>query len=183
MTNRGQRLEPMGEDHYWQIIDQSLQEGPHQSWQEHFLVHKLQEFSLEELIGYELRTELLMGATFTSDLWCAAHLMNNGCSNDSFDYFRYWLISRGNNVFRDALRDPDTLVVQIDSNKQFYDFERFGYIAHTVFEQKTGENLYDYTRISLQHGGRVTIVLTWDADKPETMRAICPRLFSRMRDY
>jgi hypothetical protein len=180
MITKKSGFDPMDEEKYWQIIKESLKEGSYQSYQEHYLVHKLQKCSLEEIACYQLRTELLMGASFLSDLWCAASLMNNGCSNDGFDYFRCWLISRGKEVYQEALQKADSLVTQIDPSKQFYDFERFGYIAHSVFEQKTGENLYDYIREDMNHGGRSKIVFTWDAEEPETMRAICPRLFEKM---
>jgi hypothetical protein len=28
-------------------------------------------------------------------MWVAAYLMNGGCSDDGFDYFRGWLIAQG----------------------------------------------------------------------------------------
>ncbi len=37
-------------------------------------------------------------------------IMMNGCSDDSFDYFRGWLIAQGKDVYHAALRDPDSLV-------------------------------------------------------------------------
>jgi hypothetical protein len=180
MIRSDHKLGPMSEEQYWQIIAESIKEGPYQSWQEHFLVHKLKTFTVEELVGYELRTELLMHASYTANLWCAADLLNNGCSDDGFDYFRYWLISRGKKVYHDSLQNPDSLVAQIDERKQFYDFEKFGYIAHKVFEQKTDGNLYDYIRDGLPHSREPEIQLTWDSEKPETMRAICPQIFDRM---
>lgn len=39
----------------------------------------------------------------------AAYLVNGGCSDDGFDYFRGWLIARGREVFEDVLADPDAI--------------------------------------------------------------------------
>jgi len=107
--------------------------------------------------------------------------MNRGCSDDGFHYFRCWLISRGKKTYHDALSNPDTLAAHIDPSKQFYDFERFGYIPSKVFEQKTGEDLHEYCKEEneLDDWNR-DIQFTWDSDKPETLQVICPKLFDRM---
>ncbi|NRQ30770.1 DUF4240 domain-containing protein [Nonomuraea sp. NN258] len=51
----------------------------------------------------------LMAASYRNPLWAAAYLINGGCSDDLFDYFRGWLISQGREVFERAVADPDTL--------------------------------------------------------------------------
>jgi len=43
------------------------------------------------------------------DLWGAAYLINGGCSDDGFDYFRGWLIAQGREVFERTVADPDAL--------------------------------------------------------------------------
>jgi hypothetical protein len=52
----------------------------------------------------------LMTESCTAPLWAAAHLINGGCSDDGFDYFRGWLIAQGREVFERAVADPDALV-------------------------------------------------------------------------
>lgn len=51
----------------------------------------------------------LMAESFTNPLWAAAYVINGGCSDDGFDYFRGWLILQGRDVFERAVADPDTL--------------------------------------------------------------------------
>ncbi|WP_188930070.1 DUF4240 domain-containing protein [Puia dinghuensis] len=177
MTNEKNSFEPMDEEKYWQIIDQSLKEGPYQSYQEQYLIHKLRKLSIVEIVKFELRTDELMHNSRTNQLWCAASLLNDGCSDDAFDYFRYWLISRGNKVYHDALKNPDSLIEEIIPNKQYYRFETFGYMAYKVFTEKTGGNLCDYIQDDRKHNKRTNIVFTWSYEEPETMRAICPNLF------
>lgn len=45
----------------------------------------------------------------TWDLWAAAFVMNGGCSDDGFLYFRLWLVAQGREVFEEAVRNPDSL--------------------------------------------------------------------------
>ncbi|MEZ0112856.1 hypothetical protein ABH920_006880 [Catenulispora sp. EB89] len=51
----------------------------------------------------------LMADSFQDSLWAAAYVINGGCSDDGFDYFRGWLILQGRELFEQALRDPDSL--------------------------------------------------------------------------
>lgn len=51
----------------------------------------------------------LMARSYTNPLWAAAYVVNGGCSDDGFDYFRGWLILQGREVFERAMADPDAL--------------------------------------------------------------------------
>jgi hypothetical protein len=46
---------------------------------------------------------------YTWDIWGAAYVIEDGCSDDCFQDFRIYLISLGRDVFERALRDPDSL--------------------------------------------------------------------------
>lgn len=39
----------------------------------------------------------------------AAFVVMGGCSDDGFDYFRGWLISRGEEVFNQVIKNPEFL--------------------------------------------------------------------------
>jgi hypothetical protein len=51
----------------------------------------------------------LMADSYTNPLWAAAYVINGGCSDDGFDYFRGWLIAQGDEVFDRVVADPDAL--------------------------------------------------------------------------
>ncbi|WP_434442751.1 DUF4240 domain-containing protein [Lentzea sp. E54] len=51
----------------------------------------------------------LLAASYRNPLWAAAYLINGGCSDDGFDYFRGWLLTQGEEVYDAALADPDSL--------------------------------------------------------------------------
>jgi hypothetical protein len=51
----------------------------------------------------------LRACSYGWQLWHAAYLINGGCSDDGFEYFRGWLLTQGREVFERAVADPDTL--------------------------------------------------------------------------
>ena len=51
----------------------------------------------------------LMADSYLRPLWAAAYLVNGGCSDDGFEYFRGWLIMQGSEVYERVVADPDAL--------------------------------------------------------------------------
>lgn len=173
----------MDEALYWQIIHNSLRQTNNQEEQERYLVAKLTEHAPSDIIGFRLRTDKLLYDTYNSRMWCAGYIMNGGCSDDGFEYFRCWVISRGEETYYKALKNPDSLVNEISDVVEYFDFESFWYVALEAFEAKTGKNLYDYIdydRFVYGEGKYPAIELTWEEDKPETLKAVCPKLFKKM---
>jgi hypothetical protein len=78
----------------------------------------------------------------------AAYVVHGGCSDDGFEYFRRWLISRGRDVYEPALADPDNLA-QLEvrpGTDGVWEFELIYYVAQQVFEEKGGEDdVRDYS--------------------------------------
>src|SRR5262249_58406734 len=84
--------------------------------------------------------EKLVGA-YTWDLWGAAYLINGGCSDDGFHYFRAWLISRGQAVYEGAVQNPDSLAGLTDPERDDYEFEDLWHIPQDVYKELTGEEM------------------------------------------
>lgn len=172
----------LDEEQYWALIDASLKATHKQGAQEQYLVKELGRLTPREIIGFHLRTGKLLYDTYTSPMWCAAYIMNGGCSDDGFRYFRHWLISRGKETYYRAKEKPDNLVAEAVRGRDSYEFEGFGYVALNAFEAKTGKDLYDYiddTRFTTREGQYPPIQLTWKEGDPESMKKICPKLFER----
>jgi hypothetical protein len=174
--------EMLDEDKFWLIIDNSLKKSENQNDQEKILVKEIEQLSPKEMIGFRLRTDKLLYDTYNSDMWCAGYIMNGGCSDDGFEYFRCWLISRGKNTYYKAKLNPDYLVNEISKDSEIYDFESFWYVALTAFKNKTGKELYDYIdndKFTTNEGNYPKFKFTWQEDNPESMRKICPRLYQK----
>ena len=178
--------ELMGEDQFWQIVADSLANSHDQDSQQAYLVKSLEQLAPAEIVSFRLRTDKLLYDTYTSEMWCAAYIMNGGCSDDGFEYFRLWMISRGREVYEKAKSDPDSLISEVDENAEFYDFESFWYVALTAFKnKKTGKDLYDYIdyeNFKFGEGNYQQFDLTWTEDDPESTKKICPKLFERNRN-
>lgn len=87
-----------------------------------------------ELQSFQSHYDRQIAAAYRWDLWAAAYIINGGCSDDGFRYFRDWLISEGGRVFEKALKDPDSLadLPHVDPAE----LESFGYVALDLHEEK-----------------------------------------------
>lgn len=174
--------EMLDETLFWSMVDASLKNTKSQDEQEAFLIQALEKLTPKEMIGFRLRTDQLLYDTYNSHLWCAGYLMNGGCSDDGFEYFRNWIISRGKEVYEQAKINPDSLISQKDqAEDDLFDFESFWYVALEAFENQTGEELYDYIdddNFELTEGNYPSFEFDWTDEQPESMQQLCPQLFA-----
>jgi hypothetical protein len=105
------------------------------------LVARLVTLPDADLRDFEVILNRLLRDAYRWDLWGAAYLINGGCSDDGFEYFRCWLIAQGRATYAEALRDPDTLAdhpaVREDED---CDCELLLYAAGEAYENRTGND-------------------------------------------
>ena len=102
--------EMLDEDFFWKIVQSSIDNSKNQEAQEKYLINEISKLTPKQIIGFRLRTDKLLYDTYNSEMWCAGYIMNDGCSDDGFEYFRNWVISRGKDVYYKAKENPDTLL-------------------------------------------------------------------------
>lgn len=121
----------------------------------------------EEIIAFQTIIDELLAQSYTWELWAAGYLINGGCSDDMFDYFRAWLISQGEGIFTDALRDPETLADYPDEFPEEVECEAFLYVAVQAYQKKTGQEIYsrlpDSMPVTEPRGTR------WEEEAVETL--------------
>jgi hypothetical protein len=88
----------------------------------------------------------LMTDSYRHPLWAAAYLVNGGCSDDGFDYFRGWLIMQGREVYERVVADPDALadlaaIRGKAPSRRPVECEDTLYIASRAYRATTGEEL------------------------------------------
>jgi hypothetical protein len=121
----------------------------------------------------------VLASSYTTDLWGAAYLINGGCSDDGFDYFRGWLMSQGRDVYERIVGDPDGLaelppvIRAVRSNLELESEDMLGTVW-SAYRQKTGEDLPT---------GYFTILYPdldplWDFDDDEQIATRLPALYS-----
>ena len=177
--------EMMDEEQFWAIVQTAVDEaGDDEDEYLEVVKRELSKLSLKEMIGFRLRTDKLLYDSYTSEMWCAGYLMNGGCSDDGFEYFRLWVISRGRKVYEAAMANPDNLIDYIgdDDEMDFFEFELFWYVALEAFEEAVDAELYDYVdddNFKTCEGNYPNFEFNWEEDDPESMQKLCPRLFEK----
>jgi Protein of unknown function (DUF4240) len=102
----------MDTQRFWQLIEAARVQAADPGDGEAVAVRAavlLAVFPREEIVAAERVLSGLMADSYRTSLWAAAYVINGGCSDDGFDYFRGWLIARGREAFDQAVADPDAL--------------------------------------------------------------------------
>jgi len=133
----GQRMVPMTEAQFWSLIDQSRSDDPDQ--QIELLRANLAKLTPDEVVAFEATFDALMRHSYRCDLWGAAYVAMGGASDDGFEYFRLWLISRGQQTFSKVLSDPDALADIAPDDPMLLEFEAIAYVASDIWSSKTGK--------------------------------------------
>ena len=144
------------------------------------LRHRLVKLSEEELRSFDRVFWELMDESYRADLWGAAYIIKGGCSDDSFDYFRAWLIMQGQQAYTEALRNPDGLAPRARRGQEVgdeFEFEDVLSIASEIYETKTGRSDF-YQNQPAHEASLVGDLDAWsDVDSTaENTRRLYPRL-------
>ena len=146
-------------DQFWQFIDTAkAKAGPGTEARVDALRSVLGDLGPSDLQSFQNHYDQQIRASYRWDLWAAAYIINGGCSDDGFRYFRDWLISEGRTVFEKALKDPDSLadLPHIDPAE----LESFGYVVLDLYEEKgMGKLGRDFAREDGDPAGE-----TWEED-------------------
>ena len=125
----------MNEKKFWQLISTVKNEaGAYVESRPEVLQQHLSVLEPVEIQGFQQRYEALLLEANSWALWGAASIMNGGCSDDGFKYFRDWLISEGEAVFKEALVNPDSLAAV--PRRDYFELELFGYAALKAYAAK-----------------------------------------------
>jgi hypothetical protein len=133
---------------------------------------RLAKLAPEEIRDFHRLFNRKLADAYTWDLWGAAYLINGGCSDDGFHYFRAWLISRGRTVYEAAVANPDSLVRLTDPDRDDYEFEDLWGLALDAYKEITGQDMppVDFQWPSKPRGRR------WDFGDDEQVTRRFPRL-------
>jgi hypothetical protein len=69
-------------------------------------------------------------------------VIHGGCSDDGFEHFRRWLVSRGRKAYEAALSNPDSLA-DLDlapmGPEGYWEFEEIYCVTGEIFEESGGD--------------------------------------------
>jgi hypothetical protein len=178
-------------EQFWDIIDEARNTTG--KWQDMFepLAEILLALEEPDIIRW---CQIFMEYEELADknkLQAAAAMIKNGCSDECFLEFRYWLIAQGKDVFMNALADPDSLadiagvrayrreLIASDLIHPLYGyinppyFEEIEYAANQAYQCKEENNgsiydVIDENPLSEQEKENIKGEITYAADIDDT---------------
>jgi len=151
----------MTKELFWKIIDEANAETDPNDQEKMLksIADKLSKLTAKEIASWKNIQTYYIKLADRVDLQQAAVQNNIYLSDDSFYYFRAWLLSKGKDTFAQVLRDPSKLSRFIEDPGAVY-FERFSYITHDVYREAAFAEEYGTD-------GMVRFEQDWKAQNPE----------------
>jgi hypothetical protein len=176
----------MTRDEFWEHIRASRRVDPEEHAER--LAKRLAKLPVGEILDFDRWWDVALNQSYRWDLWGAAYVIDGGCSDDGFDYFRGWLILQGRKVFEAAVKNPDTLAGVVDPDEGFIEYQgRPGWdawFAKTGTEQNDAG--YDALLAACEAHSPKRLVprmgRRWDFDDDEQVRKRLPRLAKKYLD-
>ncbi len=165
----------MDDDAHWALVDRARAEAGDDSPEtvSETLVSLLVQLPPAQVVEAGEAYERISRRGYRWPLWGAAYMLNGGCGDDGFDYFRGWLVSRGRAVFEAALADPESLAVVVTTD-ELYEVECEDVLgaAWEAHQQLTGRDLPP----SSSPEPLPDLGEGWDFDDEDEMRRRYPRI-------
>ncbi len=159
----------MNRDGFWKIIDQARESADSIDDLAPKVLTKLKELNAEEIVCFAQIMSELVVESYRWDLWAVAYIINGGCGDDGFEYFRGWLLAQGRKRFESALNNPEDIGGWAKPGE--CECEDILYVGYDAYSEKTGEDL-PAERIKVQYPSEPSGE-PWEEDQLE-------RLFPRL---
>jgi len=173
----------MTEDRFWALIARTTVREADPERQLEALRQALRELTPAEIEAFERAFQREQRRAYAWDLWGAVYVLHGGASDDGFEYFQRWLISKGREVFEAAVADPDSLADMLAPDTQGpCEFEGFAYVAGGVWGEKTGIDPWKDPEASFPYTGAPPAAEPSGAPFEEDERSLAkryPKLWAR----
>lgn len=135
----------MDKTEFWKLIEYSIAKSNNDILlQEETIVEKLVTYNPEQIIEFEkIFRELIIQAD-DFKIMAAQKIIEGYVSDDSYLYFRCWLIGKGEKIYKETLKNPEFLAENINQDEETY-FEGLMYVATSAYKIKTGKKEEDET--------------------------------------
>jgi hypothetical protein len=140
-TSTPQAKAGMDEAAFWALNDETRQAGGGDTErQSGLLEERLTELPAQQIAEFGRIYHDIDQRAYTWDLWGAAYVIEDGCSDDCFRDFRAYLISLGHGAYSAALRDPDSIAPVVE-DAEAGDWENADDVAPDAYEEVAGEDI------------------------------------------
>jgi hypothetical protein len=167
----------MDEARFWRLTADTRAAADNDTGrQSELLDARLRRLPAEQIAAFERIRRKLDRRAYTWEVWGAAYVVEDGCSDDCFRDFRAYLISLGRGPYETALRNPDALASTVE-DAETGDWENADDVAPDAYESVAGEDISgDSSDLSGNPRGA-----PWDDDHAEQLVQRYPRLAARFR--
>lgn len=129
----------MTEEQFWEIIARTRELSWDCQSQSDELQKILSTFAAPEILQFDRLFHDKLNAAYRWDLWGAAHLIMQGCTDDSFVYFRCWLIGQGRQAYEKVLADPQAILDLLKGRERNIECETLRYASICAYEAAIGD--------------------------------------------
>ena len=121
---------------FWEIIEEIREKSEDKFDFIDILSSKLEEFKPVEIRRFERFFLTYYSELNSWDIWALAYIVRGGCGDDAFDYFKAWVISKGEKVFNGIKNlNLSKLTQYFNEDPQL---EEMLYVSENAYENKTG---------------------------------------------
>lgn len=156
---------PMTEDVFWEIIETGLDKRLSISERIDAMADRLGLFKASAIRSFDKLLHEKNAQAYCHEIWALAYVLRGGCSDDSFDEFRPWLIMQGRAVFEACLKnanDFDAATYGQEAATTLYD------VAAIAYDMSQGKAMLPPKRPHLLLTGK-----DWEeGDLPKTLPTV-----------
>jgi hypothetical protein len=131
----------MTEHQFWKLIAESRENLPSCEEQSQRLQELLCTLPPEEIISFDEIFFKKRHDAYRWYLWGVAYIINGGCSDDGFEYFRSWLIGQGKEAYERVLQDPENIVDLFDEDDEELECEDLMGAAYYAYQDVVGQEM------------------------------------------
>lgn len=170
----------MSDADFWAIIARTTPYEADPEVQAEALRAALDGLSADQLVAFDGAFQRQLARAYTWDLWAVASIAHGGASDDGFEYFRRWMVSKGQGVFEHLLAHPDDLAdLLAEDSEGPLEFEMFPYVIAEVWSEKTGAPVADMPASALAVMVGVEPAGEPFSEDPDALAARFPKTWAR----
>jgi hypothetical protein len=125
------------EELFWELIENNRAISDDQFEFLEKLKQSLEAFHPTEIRKFQKILLTKISELDSWDIWALAYIVRKGCGDDAFDYFKAWVVSKGQIAFNNIVKMNNDKIDKLFNEEP--QLEELFYLAENVYEDKTGD--------------------------------------------
>jgi hypothetical protein len=129
----------MDESVFWEVIAEARAAAEFSFEVPERLKEKLEAMNVTAIKKFDKLFRQKVASLYRWDLWALAYIMNGGCGDDAFEYFRAGLVIQGKEFYDLAFQNINALAEKLNAFDGDIECEQALNIAENAYSDKTGD--------------------------------------------